>query len=200
MKFKEIGWNGFLVRVPEEMHLTRQGGNANKGTFFIESEDSLIEFSWNPLPKKSESLLSIVEQITDRIRKDAGKKKIKFSIEEKKDAIVNNHDAIYLRLKYGVEERYYVWQCKESDRLIAVRFVFRANEEKARKIVRQLLSTIKCHVEKNNVWSFMKIRFEAPKTFLLSTTKIQVGRSYIQLVEDKPVSYTHLTLPTKRIV
>jgi len=51
------------------MHLTRQGGDANKGTFTIESEDSFIEFYWNPIPKK-QPLLSIVDQITDRIEKE----------------------------------------------------------------------------------------------------------------------------------
>ncbi|HIE18439.1 TPA: hypothetical protein EYP75_01800 [Candidatus Bathyarchaeota archaeon] len=185
MKFKEIGWNGYLIKVPEEMHLTRQGGNANKGTFFIESEDSLIEFSWNPLPKESKSLLSIVEQITDRIKKDAGKKKINFSIEEKKDAIVNNHDAIYLRLKYGIEERYYVWKCQESNRLIAIRFVFKEYDEKSRKIVKQLISTIKCHTEEKNIWSLMKLHFEAPKTFLLNEARIEIGKSHIELIENE---------------
>jgi len=185
VKLKEIGWNGFLIKVPEEMHLTRQGGNAKRGTFFIESEDSLIEFSWNPLPKESKSLLSIVEQITDRIKKDAGKKKIEFNIEEKKDTIVNNHDAIYLRLKYGIEERYYVWQCQESNRLIAIRFVFKEYDEKAKNIVKQLLSTIQCHTKEKNVWSLMKFRFEAPKTFLLSESRIEVGKSHIELIENE---------------
>lgn len=185
MKFKEIGWNGFLMKVPEEMHITRQGGNSNKGTFSIESEDSLIEFSWNSISKKSEPLLSIVEQITDRIKKDAGKKKIQFSLEEKKDTVVNNHDAVYLRLKYGIEERYYVWKCQESNRLIAIRFVFREYGEKARKIVKQLLNSIQCHIEGKDVWSLMKLRFETPKTFLLSDARIEVGKSHIELVENK---------------
>ena len=185
MKLKEIGWNGFLIKVPEEMYITRQGGNSNKGTFSIESEDSLIEFIWNPISKKSESLLSIVEQIIDRIKKDMRKKKIQFSLEEKKNTVVNNHDAVYLRLKHSIEERYYVWKCQESNRIIAVRFVFRKYGEKAIEIIKHLLNSIQCHTEGKDIWSLMKVRFETPKTFLLSNVGIEFSRSHIELVENK---------------
>jgi len=184
LRFEEIGWNGFLIRVPEEMHLTRQGGDANKGTFIIESEDSFIEFYWNPIPKRQMPLLSIVDQITDRIEREAKKKRLKFTT-ERSDTIINDHKAIYLLLNYGVEERYYVWQCPESNRVIAVRLIFKTYGEKERNIVKQLMGTIKCHMDGDNVWSLMKIRFEAPKSFLLRSAEFSVGRSHIELAESK---------------
>jgi len=185
VNLKEIGWNGFLVTVPEEMHLTRQGGNANQGTFTIESENALVEFSWNPIPKKPKPLLSIVESVVDRVKKRAEKKKQKFSIEEKRDTIVNNHDAIYLRLKSILDERYYIWHCKESNRLVVARFVFGTFDDKAKNFIKNFLSDVKCHAKEKYVWALMKIRFETPKSFLLNEAKIEVGRAHIVLTESK---------------
>ncbi len=185
MEFKEVGWNGFLIRVPEEMHLTRQGGNAKEGTFLMESEGYLIEFNWTPTSKKPKPLLAIVETVVDRARKEAENKKEKLTIEERRETFVNNHDAVYLRLKSSVEERYYIWQCPESERLIALRFIIRPFDEKARNFVKQFLSTLKCHMEEKNIWSLMKIRFEAPKSFLLSEAKFAVGRAHIVLTESR---------------
>jgi len=185
VKFKEIGWNGFLMKVPEEMHITRQGGNAQRGTFIIESEGHLIEFSWQPVPNKPKPLLSIVETIIDQAKKDAEKKKQKFSIEERRDTTVKNHDAIYLRLKAPVEERYYIWNCQESGRLIASRFVFETFDEKTRKFVKQFLSTLQCHMKEKNIWALMKIRFETPQSFLLEDAKIEISKAHIVLTENK---------------
>ena len=185
MRFKEIGWNGFLLKVPEDMYLTRHGGDSREGTFFIESEDSLIEVSWIPISKKpTTSLLEVVDKITDRIQKEAGKKKLNFTIRERRDAVVNNHKAVYLLLDYGVRERYYVWRCPDSDRIVAVRFSFRKYDEWADEVIKNLIGTIKCHGEKH-VWSLMRMRFEAPKSFLLNTTKIKSAELNIALLEEK---------------
>jgi hypothetical protein len=185
VEFKEIGWNGFVIRVPEEMHLTRQGGDAKQGTFLIESEGKIIEFSWNPIPKRSKSLLSFVEKIVDRAKKEAEKKDLKFTVKERRRALVNNHDAIYLLIKSVIDERYYIWLCQESDRIVAVRFIFQNFDEKARSFVKHFLSTLECHREENNVWSLMKIRFETPKSLLLTEAKFGVGRAHIALAENK---------------
>jgi len=184
MRFKEIGWNGILVRVPEDMRLTRHGGDHREGIFLVGSEDSLIEVSWIPISKKSKSLLEIVDKITNRIKKEAGKKKMDFKIRERHDTVVNDHKAVYLLLDYGVKERYYIWRCPESNRTVAVRFFFRKYDEEARKIIKTLIDTIECHGEKY-VWSFMKIRFETPKTFLLNATEIKSTEMNIALLEEK---------------
>jgi len=185
VEFKEIGWNGFLIRVPTEMHITSQGGNAKEGTFLIESEGYMIEFSWTPPPKKPKPLLTIVETIVDRAKKEARKRKEKLTVEERKETFVNNHEAVYLHLKSSIEERYYTWQCPESERLISLRFIISPFDEKARNFVKQFLSTLKCHMDEKNIWSVMKIRFEAPKSFLLSEARFAVGRAHIALTEDK---------------
>ncbi|MCD6089092.1 hypothetical protein J7K07_05185 [Candidatus Bathyarchaeota archaeon] len=185
MKFKEIGWNGFLLRVPEDMYLARHGGDSRKGGFLIESEDSLIEVSWIPISKKrSASLLEVVDKITDRIQKEVGKKKLNFAIKERRDTIVNNHKAVYLLLDYGFRERYYVWRCPDSNRIVAVRFLFRKYDERTSEVIRNVIGTIKCHGKKH-VWSLMKMRFETPKTFLLNTTEIKAAELNIALSEEK---------------
>jgi len=193
VKLKEIGWNGFLVKVPEEMHLTRQGGNAEKGTFLLESEGYVTELSWNPIPKKPKPLLSLVETFIDRTKKESKKKKRKVTLKEKRDTIVNTHEAVYLCLKSVIEERYYIWQCKESGRIISARFIIKPFDEKARLFIKQFLSTLRCHMKEKNVWSLMKMRFEAPKSFLLSEAKFEVGRAHIILAENKLSAFEERT-------
>ena len=190
MKFKEIGWNGFLLTVPEEMHLTRQGGDANRGTFLLESEGSLIEFSWQPIPKKPKPLASVVEGIVEQTRKKVEKEKQKFSIYEKKNVSVNNHNAVYLRLKSVIEERYYIWYCQESNRIVVSRFVFETFNEKSRNFIKQFINTLKCHMKEKNVWSLMKVRFNSPQSFLLKEAKIEVGRTHLTLAENKLSMFT----------
>ena len=184
MKLKEIGWNGFLMTVPEEMYLIRQGGNANQGTFSLESEECLVEFNWKPISKKKEPLISVVESIIERAKKEADKKKQKLSIKSKKATMVNNHDAMYLRMKSIAEECYYIWYCQESNRLVIVRFILETLDDKSRKFIKRFLAALKCHAEERYVWALMKMRFEAPKTFLLSEMKMEVGRAHILLVES----------------
>jgi len=182
---KEIGWNGFLIRVPEEMHFTRQGGNAKEGTFVIESEEGIIDLSWRPIQEEPQSLLSAVETIIDYAKKEAKKKGLKFSIKEKQRVLVNKHDAFYLLVKSAVEERYYIWLCKESGRIASVRFIFKEFDEKAKRIIKQFLSSLRCHTDGNNVWSLLKIRFEAPKSLLLTESRFGVGRAHITLAEKE---------------
>ncbi len=190
MKLKEIGWNGFLMKVPEEMHLTRQGGDANQGTFSLESERYLIEFRWQPIPKKPGPLLSVVETIIDQAKKDAEKKKQKFNIKGRKDTTVYGHNAIYLRLETKIEEHYYMWYCQESNRIIISRFVCETLDEKSINMIKQFLNDLKCHSKEKNVWALMKIRFESPQSFLLKEARIGVGRSHIELEEKKLSAFT----------
>jgi len=178
------------MTVPEEMHLTRQGGDANRGTIFLESERSLFEISWQPIPRKPKPLPSVVETIVDQAKKSAEKKKQKFNVLERRDAVVNNHNAIYLRLKSNIEERYYIWYCQESNRLIISRFVFETFDEKSIRIIKQFLNMLKCHIKGKNVWSLMKFRFECPQSFLLRDTEIKVGKVHIGLVENKLSAFT----------
>jgi len=185
VKFKEIGWNGFLLTVPEEMYLTRQGGNANRGTFLLESEGFLIEFNWQPIPKKPKPLDSIVDGVIERSKKKAEKKKQKFRIYERKNVTVNNHNAVYLHLKSLIEERYYIWYCEESNRSVVSRFVLETFDEKSRNFIKQFLNTLKCHMKEKNVWSLMKVRFNSPQSFLLKEARMEVGRTHFTLEENK---------------
>ena len=190
MKFKEIGWNGFLITVPEEMHLTRHGGDANQGTFSLESEGYMIELSWYPIPKKPKPLLSVVETIIERSKKNAEKKKQKFKVKGKRDTTVYGHNAVYLRLETMIDEHYYIWYCQETNRIVTSRFVCETFDEKSRNLIKQFLNTLKCHMEGKNVWSLMKIRFESPQSFLLREARIGVGRVHIELEEKKLSAFT----------
>jgi len=190
VKTKEIGWNGFLMTVPEEMHLTRHGGDAYQGTLSLETEGYLIEFNWQPIPKKPKPILSVVETIVDQAKKNAKKKKTKFCIKGKKDTTVYGHNAVYLRLETQIEEYYYIWYCQESNRLVILRFVCETFDEKSRNLIKQFLNAFKCHMKENNVWALMKIRFESPQSFLLKEARIGVGRAHIELEERKLSAFT----------
>jgi len=190
VKFKEIGWNGFLMTVPEEMNLTRHGGDANQGMFSLESEGYLVEISWRPIPKKPKPLLSVVETIIDQAKKNAEKKKQKFSVKRKADTTVYCHNAVYLRLETMAEEHYYIWYCQETNRIVISRFVCETFDEKNKNLIKQLLNVLKCHMGEKNVWSLMKMRFESPQSFLLKEAHIGVGRAHIELMERKLSAFT----------
>jgi len=193
VKFKDIGWNGFLIPVPEEMHLVRHGGNADQGTFSLESEEYMIEFNWRPIPKKPKPLLSVVETLIDQAKKNAKKKKQKLSIKGKKETTVYGHNAVYLRMETVVKEHYYVWYCQESNRLVIFRFVCETLDEKSRNLIKHLLNTLRCHMKEKNVWSLMRVRFKAPKSFLLRDARIGIGRGHIELAERKLSAFTEKT-------
>ncbi len=197
MKFKEIGWNGFLLTVPEEFYLARHGGNAKQGLISLESEGYLIEIKWEPIPKKPKPLESIIESLIELAKKSVKKTKQDLKILERKNATINQHDAIYLHLKSMNDERFYVWYCKESDRVIISHFVFKTFDKKSRDLIKRFMRTFQCHMKEKNVWSLMKIRFESPKSFLLKEADIKVARSRIVLAEDK---FSAFTVRTRTII
>jgi len=190
LKFKKIGWNGLLFRVPEEVYLTRHGGDAKRGTLSLESEGYLIEIQWEPIPKKPKPIESIIESIIERARKNVKKAKQDLEIREGKNVTIHNHDAVYLHLKSIIEERYYIWYCKESDRIIFSRFVCTTFDKKSRNLIKQFLSSFKCHNKGKNVWSLMGIHFEIPQSFLLKAAEFKVGKTRIILEENKLSPFT----------
>jgi len=193
VNFKEIGWNGFLLKVPEEIYLTRQGGDAKRGSLSLESEGYMIEIKWEPIPKEPEPLETIVESLIKQVEKSVKKANQNLEVRERRKSRIRNHAAIYLHLKSALEERYYVWYCEESDRIIISRFVCKTFDEKSRNLMKQFLSTIKCHSDEKNIWALMKVRFESPQSFLLKEAEIKVGKMRIILEENKVLKFRMMT-------
>jgi len=195
-KFKEIGWNGFILTVPEDVYLTRQGGNAKQGTLMLESEKYLIELKWEPIPKKP--LKAVADLLIEHSRKNIKKKtKRDLEVRERRNTTIQNHDAVYLYLKSTIEERYYVWLCKESNRIVIFRLACESFDEKTREMIKRFLNTLKCHDKGKNVWSLMKVRFEAPESFLLKDAEIKVGKARFILSDEKLSAFT---IKTKMII
>ncbi len=56
-----------------------------------------------------------------------------------------------------------------------------------------MLESCECHREGSNIWSLLNFRFETPKDFLLTDTKIAVGRARFALSGTKVTSFTEKT-------
>lgn len=195
MDFMEFGWNGLFFMVPEEVRFTRYGGNAKRGSFMLEAENYLIEGKWEPIPKRRRPISVIATALIDKMEEQYGKKKRRpqkrnVTILEKNDARVFSHEALYMVVKAQTEERLYLWYCEESSRVIIVRFIFKTFDESSKKIIKQVLESCECHREDSNVWSLLNFRFETPKDFLLTDTKIAVGRARFILSGTKVTSFT----------
>ena len=197
LKFRKFGWNGLLFDVPEEMRFTRQGGNAKSGNFMLESEDCLVEAKWQPIPKRPKPISSIVGTIVEQMEKYEKKKKRDkrqtVKILGKETAHVYSHDALYIVVKAQVEERYYIWYCNESERIIILRFVFKTFDDKSRRMLKRMVDSMKCHGEGFNVWSLMNLRFETPVSFLLTESNIRVGRAQFLFTDNQLSMFTEKT-------
>jgi hypothetical protein len=198
LDFVEFGWNGLRFEAPEEARFTRYGGDAKKGSFMLEAEEYLIEGKWEPLPKRRRSISVIATTLIEKMEEQYGKrgrrlKKQTVKILEKHDSRVFSHDALYMVVKAQVEERFYLWYCEESDRVVIIRFIFKTFDEAAKKIIKQVLESFECHREGKNIWSLLNLRFETPTDLLLTSTKIAVGRARFVLAGKKVSSFTEKT-------
>lgn len=198
MEFNKFGWNGLLFDAPQDARFTRFGGSAKAGTLRLEAEDYFIEAKWEPTPKRRRSISAVADKFVEDMTKEYGKKlkrpkKGSFRILGKEDARVYSHDALYLVMKAEVEERYYMWYCDESKRVVILRFVFKTFDNTAKNIVKKVLDDFECHRKETTVWALMNTRFETPIDFLLTEARIAVGRAHFMLSDRKPSTFTEKT-------
>lgn len=199
MKFKELGWNGFLLQVPEEMRLTAEGGNINSGYFKLEMENLLLEVKWEQFnPKKPKSLAEISASFIENIRKTiekATKKKVDIKVKVMENIFISSHNArsMVLETESGLKEPTYLWVCEKSNRIIIAHFVFSPLMEEVEKTIERILGSFKCHTEEDSVtWSALNIRFSIPPSFLLSERRIAVGRTYLTFRDQKFSTFAEL--------
>jgi hypothetical protein len=195
LDFTEFAWNGLRFEAPEEVRFTRYGGDAKSGSFILESEDYLIEAKWDPIPKRRAPLsvvgTSLIEEMGVEYGKKRGRhKKRTVTILEKHDTHIFSHDALYMIAKVQIDERFYIWYCDESNRVVIVRFLFKTFDESSKKIVKQLLESLECHRKDFNVWSLLNVCFETPMDFLLTDSRIAVGGARFVFSRRKLTSFT----------
>jgi hypothetical protein len=116
------------------------------------------------------------------------KKKLKkqdVTVLGKDETHVSIHDALYVVLKSGVDERIYIWYCQESERVMILRFLFKTFDKSSKEVMKHALDSLVCHGGESNIWSMMNVHFETPPAFLLTETKISVGRAHFMLTDRK---------------
>ncbi|MCX8170510.1 MAG: hypothetical protein N3E47_00865 [Candidatus Bathyarchaeota archaeon] len=199
MKFKELGWNGFLLQIPEEMRLTAESGNINSGYFKLEMENLLLEVKWEQInPKKPKSLAEISTSFIGSVKKSiekTAKKKIDVKVKTAENIFISSHNArsMVLETGSGLREPTYIWICEKSNRIITAHFVFPPLMEEGEKLIEHLLGSFKCHTEEDLVtWSALNIRFSVPRSFLLTERRIAVGRTYLTFMDQRFSTFTEV--------
>jgi len=188
LEFKDFGWNGFLFKISQDVRLISEGGNAKSGYMRLGAEGYFFEVKWEGIqPKNVKPLSEVVDGFVKRLEKDS---KQKLPIRGKRSTSVFKHDALFLSLKSTVEERIYFWYCEESLRVIIFRFAFKSMNMTSRTIMRQVLTSLKCHGEELNVWTVLESSFKASPSFQLTERKMMVGRTYLSLLESKLTPFT----------
>jgi hypothetical protein len=192
VEFKEFGWNGLFIEIPEEMRFTSCRGNAKTGHFMLESEGCIVEARWEPLVAKKlrpldEAAKSLIEHMKEK------QKKRNITVLRKDEAHVSIHDALYMVLESALYERVYVWYCRESERAIILHFAFKTFDESSKKVMRQMVDSLVCHGGESNIWSLMNVRFETPFAFVLSEAKVSTGRAHFMLTDRKLAPFAEKT-------
>jgi len=192
LKFKEFGWNGFLLEIPEGMRLTSEGGNISSGYIRLEMEGLVAEVKWDPLDKKAMPLAKVADLFIKNVRENLEKKlkkKVDLKVESGENIFVSSHGAYSMILKTGAEfwEPVYIWNCEKSKRIIIVHFISLLPKDTGQEVVRHMLESLRCHQDGDFVtWSALNLRFNIPSSLLLSDRKIVVGRTYLTFEERKP--------------
>jgi len=172
-----------VFRIPQDARLVSEGGNAKTGYMRIEAENYFFELKWEEAqPKKVKPLSEVVEAFIKRLEKET---KQKIPIRAKRVAKIFEHDGLFLSLRSNMEERIFFWYCAESPRVVILRFAFKAIDTTSRTIMRQMLTSLKCHGEGIDVWTLFESSFRAPPSFQLSERKMVVGRTYLLLLDHK---------------
>lgn len=192
LRFKEVGWNGLLFEVPEEMRMTSEGGNVNSGYLRIEMEGLVMEVKWEPLnPKKVKSLAEVADSFISSAKKKiekTSKKKIDLKVERAESRFIALHSTYSMFLKTVAEawEPVYIWNCEKSGRIVIIHFTSILPKDTSRELVEHILGSFRCHHEGEFIpWSALNIRFNIPASFLLSERRIAVGRTYLVFNEQK---------------
>jgi len=191
LKFKEVGWNGFLLEIPEEMRLTSEGGNIKSGYLKFEMEGFLLEIRWDPFePKKTKPLAEIANSFIKEMKKaleKERKKKIDLKVESMSSISISSHNTYSMNIKSGAEkDLVYIWICKESKRVIIAHLISLLPKDKSKEIIERILGSFKCHLNENFVpWIALNLKFQVPDSFLLSERKIAAGRTYLIFNEQK---------------
>ncbi|MCS7120565.1 MAG: hypothetical protein RMJ07_04115 [Nitrososphaerota archaeon] len=194
MKFKEFGWNNIFLEVPDEMRFSRQGGNSKNGTFVLEAENYFIEARWEEFdPKKIRPLSDVIDGLVEQMKKKSKKKDLEVKVMAREDTFIGRHKALYAVVRSSVDDRFYLWYCDDSSRIVILRFAFKAFDEDSKQIIRRVVDSFDCHGEKSNIWSVMEVRFSLPRSFLLTDTKVSVGRAHFMFTDQKLSAFTEKT-------
>lgn len=192
MKFKELGWNGFFLEIPEEMRLTTEGGNVNSGYLRFEMENFVMEIRWDQIdPKKPKPLAEIADSFIKTAKKayeKQSKKKVDLKVEGVRNTSVSSHNAYFMILKSeaNVEEQVYIWNCDRDKRAILVHFTSLLPKEESENMIRHILGSLKCHMDGEFIpWVALNFRFNIPRSFMLSERRIAVGKTYLIFDEQK---------------
>lgn len=196
MKFKELGWNGFLLEIPEEMRLTSEGGNIKSGYLKFEMEGFLMEIRWDPFePEKTRPVAEIANSFIKKVKKTIekeSKRKIDLKVESLGSTPIASHNAYSMSIKSGAEkDLVYIWICEDSRRVIIAHLISLLPEDKSKEIIEHTLNSFKCHLDGERIpWVALNLQFQIPASFLLSDRKIAAGRTYLTFNEQKFSAFT----------
>jgi len=146
------------------------------------SPSSRFELKWGKTKqKKVFSIDTVAENFVNKLQK-ADKK---FKIVNEGAMKISNHKAIYFHYETGHEGYGITWHCDQDDKVFIGLFAFNPDEhEKAKVILENLLSSLKCHSSNNwNTWAFFDFSFKTPSDFKVESRKFLLG--FLTLVLSK---------------
>jgi len=179
--FKRFGWQGFIFKIPRNCRFIAESGSINSGFMRFDAGKLYFEIKWEPLTGKVETPLKIAENFVQKLKKKMKLKALKY----KKGLLhVNGHNAVFIYFTTDLANKFIIWSCKESKRVIIIQFTFPI-QEKLEKIISPILKSLKCHGFKVNCWSILGFTLKTPKSFQLKRRRILVGRTTLTFLEEK---------------
>jgi hypothetical protein len=186
---KQFGWQGFVLEIPQGCRFMAESGNIKSGYMRFDAGKLQFEIKWDPLSEKSKIESSdIAETLVQKIGKKLKKEPLKH---KKASTQVYGHEATSVHFRTDKENQVVVWPCQESNRIAVAQFVFQDASPQQRKVAQSILESVKCHGFEEHLWSVLGFSITTPKSFQLKERRLMVGRSTLNIVEEKATLYRH---------
>lgn len=191
MKYKTLGWQHILIRVPDDWHMIfgkKRGKKSKKGIGYFGFRDSKtkkLELSWAKISKKPPKIKTVIDDYLKSLKKSSKKINIKSERLNK----INEHEAksVYWELEKEIQGYLIVWICNKTERLILCTSQFPTAKKSTEKpLIMEIMSHINCHPESLfSIWSAPNLQIHAPfLTMNLINNNFLIGLTFVHLRDE----------------
>ena len=197
MEWVDFGWQGIVLRVPEEWNLGRVDGTYKSG--YARLDDSQIvraEIEWREGggPARGRPAVSaLVDRYLQNLEKKAAKTGTSFSVKRRAAFLQDEQwleGADYETFTWEADYRAYnlARLCRECGRVVLLRVLSRLEDHEGLDTVQSVFSSLQDHPHDDQVlWSVYGLSFLMPAAYTLSQHELKSGHIQLSFEKGKDV-------------